>query len=212
MKRLFLIFTALMLCAGLSAQVKFRLGAIMDWDDEREVSHMGGLRMELVGENLGFGMEAMGDSRLDDAEDTSGPGEAVWQGEVFMSYHLFGNNTFIDPYVQAGIGNAGYVSWLDEDTADELNMSLYPSLSAGVNAVFEGGLILGMRYSYRPENNLVPGAGIPVTELSAHQTTLQIGYQFGGREKRERKERDNYGCWKWCWCEDCEDCGCEDED
>jgi len=212
MKRLLLIFTALLVAAGLSAQVKVRLGGIMDWDEENDVSHMGGLHFEIIGEHMGFGAEALGDSRLDDVQDTDGPGEAVWQGEVFLSYHIFGANSFIDPYVQLGAGNAGYVSWIDENNSDELALSLYPSFSAGINAVFDGGLILGMRHSYRPENNLVPGAGLPLADLAAHQTTLQIGYQFGGREKRERKEPDRKGCWKWCWCEDCEDCGCEDED
>jgi len=209
MKRISLMIMTLMMGFTLFAQTKVRLGGIMDWDEEREVSHMGGLHLEVIGENFGFGFEAMGDTNLDN--DTTGdntPGEAMWEGEAFLSYHVFGNDSFIDPYVQAGVGNAGYVSWIDEETADYLALSLYPSFSAGINAVFEGGLVLGMRHSYRPENNIVPGAGIPASEMSAHQTTIQIGYQFGGREKRVRKEREErYGCWKWCWCDDCD---CDD--
>ena len=209
MKKITIILMVVLVAAGLSAQVKFRMNGICDWDNEREVSNIGGLRLEFVGDRVGFGMDAMGNSNGDEKLVEGKDYWAVWQGEVFVNYHFFGNQAFLDPYLQGGFGCAGKDVWTAEGGSQDLNMSLYPSLAVGVNAVFEGGLMLGMRSSCRPSVRYVPGAGIPIYDMVRNQLTFNIGYQFGGREKRER-EKGRYGCWKWCWCDECDCDGHED--
>jgi hypothetical protein len=200
-KLIFTFLVAMLMTAGLSAQVKVRLGGIVDWDKETEQSKIGGMRFEVIGDNLGFGFDAMADFNREEEITHS----VKWEGELFLSYHLLGNSSFIDPYLQAGYGNGGSVSWRDENTAEDLTLSLYPSLGAGVNVVFEEGLVMGCRWGNRPENNFIPGTNITRYDLAQNQFTLQLGVQLGGREPRYRKEesRDHsHGSWKWCWCED----------
>ncbi len=210
MKKITIVLVLVMITASLFAQVKFRMNGACDWHAEEEKSEMGGIRLELVGQELGFGVEVMGNSSCEDEPVEGETYWGEWQGEVFVNYHFFGNNSFLDPYLQAGYGCAGKDYWTVDEGSQELNISLYPSFSAGVNMVFKGGLILGIRNSYRPDNRYVPGSDLPVYDLSKNQFTLNIGHQFGGRDKRERARDERYGCWKWCWCED-GDCDRDDD-
>lgn len=202
-KQIFVLLMAMLLTTGLSAQVKLRLGGVVDWDQDQDVANLGGIQLELIGEHLGFGLNAMGDGLREEIE----PYSANWEGELFVSYHLFGNNSFIDPYLQAGVGNGGFVSWTSEDNVQDLQLSLYPAFHVGVNAVFEEGLYLGFNYGYRSYNRSIPATNITRYEQSRNQFTLQIGYQFGGREPRDRSEEREQGrekirgSWKWQWCE-----------
>ncbi len=56
-----------------------------------------------------------------------------WQGLLFLRYHFFGSRSFIDPFIEAGFGNAGSVIMNVPEEEQELKLVLYPSLSAGVN-------------------------------------------------------------------------------
>lgn len=207
-KLIIIVIAAMLWTTAISAQMKFRLGGSVDWNKELDDSNMGGLRLELIDDNLGFGLEIMADS---DSDRTSFEQEAshyaAWQGEMFLSYHIFGNQSFIDPYAQVGYGNGGQVVW-NEEAAEEVSLALYPSLGWGVNAVFEEGLVMGFRNSYRWGSDPIPHGTFPLADVARNQFTLHIGYQFGGRQKKDRNEElrerdeDCRGSWKWVWVED----------
>jgi hypothetical protein len=101
-----------------------------------------------------------------------------WYGEgIYMSYHLFGGGSFIDPFVQAGIGCAGRVA-LDPHSYSDLAIELFPVVSGGV-ALNLGGLSVGAKASYVPFSTPVPATWIPGYPVDPFQVAFFAGFILG---------------------------------
>lgn len=136
---------------GVSAQQYYQRDANGDlpnlseaWDDFRDGQgvYWGGFA-EFIFEKLGIGLsfnqqtyKYEPDSRLD-----------MWNYDVnvYLSYHLFGGDAFLDPFVQAGIGQWGF-GYTDTDAAryyypdltdDPLAASNYADIGLGLGLNLE---------------------------------------------------------------------------
>jgi len=151
--RKMMILTLLILFCGTSSLFaeKFRLGAVggielfdspvnmiieKKFDDNFAVYP--GLYWEVVPGNLGFGMTYLGKF---DRQTTSLPGidyqwHFNWIGTFDFRYHFI-KDSLLDPFVEAGIGNAGrvditpYSSGL-ENEQDELLISNFGQVGGGI--------------------------------------------------------------------------------
>lgn len=180
----------------LMANEAVRTAGLMTWEwdsgkdslsDLREDDkHFFGIESEYIHSHLGYGMDALV-SFWDDSEDRS---MLDWQGQLFMRYHLFGVRTFLDPYAEAGIGNAGTVRITD---GEELHLSLYPFVSAGLNLVFSEGFYVGSRWSYRMDEWEIPGTTYPTPELGRFQMSFMVGLSYGWDwQHRAHKDEKHY--------------------
>ncbi len=193
-KHLVLTLLTTALAFNLSAHVETRLAGEQTWewnsgkshirDIEEEDLSLGGIQLEILGQNLGYGFDALVDFRQDPLERWY----FDWQGQLFLRYHLFGTDGFLDPFFEAGYGNAGSVL-LEEEEDKELKLSLYPSFSAGLNLLFHEGLFVGSRLSYRPINKGIPAADIETVALQRYQASLYLGISLGDCHN---KRRDDY--------------------
>ncbi len=137
----------------------------------KEDSNLFGFEAEYIPQNMGYGMDLMAGFRRD-MEDRS---LMDWQGQLFIRYHLFGGTSFLDPYLEGGIGNAGTVHLND---GGGLKMSIYPFVSTGMNLVFREGLYFGGRWSYRMDEWQVPGTNYDMAGTGRVQVSLIIGKSY----------------------------------
>lgn len=168
--------------AGLTAHDSVRTAGIMTWewdsgkdrlsDLSEDDKRMWGFQTEFIHSKMGFGMDGLVDFYTDSLEYSM----LDWQGQLFMRYHLFGSHSFLDPFVEAGIGNAGTVRLND---GEDLKLSLYPFVSTGVNLVFHEGFYAGGRWSYRADEWTMPGTTYPVPELGRYQMSFYVGFSYG---------------------------------
>ncbi|MBF9018860.1 MULTISPECIES: hypothetical protein [unclassified Oceanispirochaeta] len=182
--------------AVLSAHDAVRSAGLMtwEWDNGKDSisdlsendKHFFGFQSEYIHSHLGYGMDALV-SFWDDSMDRS---MLDWQGQLFMRYHLFGERTFLDPFAEAGIGHAGTVRISD---GDELQMSLYPFVSAGLNLVFSQGFYIGSRWSYRMDEWEIPGTEYPTPELGRFQMSLSVGVSYSSNwSHRDNRDKNHY--------------------
>jgi len=172
--------------AAVSAHETVRTAGIMasEWDSQgssrsrAEDNHrFWGLETETITSDMtGFGMDALVDFYKDDLNNSM----LDWRGQLFMRYHLFGTQSFLDPFIEAGVGNAGSVRLADGEKPE---MSLYPFLSAGGNIMLHGGFFAGMRWSYKLDEWII-GTVIPQKELDRHQISFTVGYSYYGYNHR----------------------------
>ena len=192
-----ILLIAATLAFNLSAYAETRLAGEMTWewdsgksrirDIEEEDLSLGGIQFEILGQNLGYGLDALVDFRHDPLERWY----FDWQGQLFLRYHLFGTDGFLDPFFEAGYGNAGSVL-MEEEEDQELKLSLYPSFSAGLNLLFHEGLFVGSRLSYRPINKGIPATDIETVNLKRYQAALYIGVSLQHRRSRKNDYFDRY--------------------
>ncbi len=105
-----------------------------------------------------------------------------WDGQAaYASYHVLGPRSFVDPFVDAGIGCAGRV-YLGpgEASADRLLLTLYPFASAGA-ALDLNGLRVGAKLSYALNRSGIPATAIPEYPLGRFQASAFVGVSIGGR-------------------------------
>jgi hypothetical protein len=166
----------------LTAHDTIRTAGIMTWEKNSssntrpsdlndEDKRYWGLDTETIHSQTGTGMDALVNFYTDDQEFSI----LDWQGQLFMRYHLIGARSFLDPYIEAGIGNAGTVRLGD---GEELQMSLYPFISAGGHIVFHEGFYAGMRWSCRLDEWIIPGTVIPQPELAQYQVSFNVGFSY----------------------------------
>jgi hypothetical protein len=105
-----------------------------------------------------------------------------WDAQaVYASYHILGTRSFVDPFVDAGIGCAGRVFLGPEGgSADKLALTLYPFASAGA-AIELNGLRLGAKLSYALSQSAIPATTIPGYPLGRFQAAAFAGLSIGGR-------------------------------
>ncbi len=185
MKKIVIILILILALVPLFSHTEVRIGfeVATDWNSgesykffwEDEAVNFNGIQIEVLGHHLGVGV----DSLVDFSQDKNENWAVDWQGLLFLRYHFFGSRSFIDPFIEAGFGNAGSVIMNVPEEEQELKLVLYPSLSAGVNMVLHEAFYLGGRFSYRPDHAPIPGTDIPQMELSDFQTTFYVGFALG---------------------------------
>jgi len=136
-----------------------------------------GIGAELVLEKLGFGVRYQS-LFLEDTDDWW----MDWKADAFVSYHLFGTRSFLDPFLVVGTGTAARVNIADDHvrTADEptgiTGMSVYQYAGAGGEMNF-GGLVIGTALNYIVMNQAVESAD---AQWDAYPTDRFEVLVFGG--------------------------------
>ncbi len=100
---------------------------------------------------------------------------------LYLSLHPLGANRFLDPFIQAGVGNAGrvYLQGMPfPGYNDQLMLSLFPFVAAGLGVNIDG-LLISAKVAYTPYNGQIPVTNIPTYPLGAVQVTLSGGLSLG---------------------------------
>lgn len=129
-----------------------------------------GPTFEFVFDKLGVGSFSL--CQFDDA---TGPWLINFDHNLFVSYHLLGDLSALDPWGSVGLASFGQVdasrgAQMGPNNLEGLTLSLSPRLTAGVNVKLDG-LLLGLSAQYTPYNWRVPASPI----LRAQGTNFQIG-------------------------------------
>lgn len=183
------------LAHGLAAQTRVDIGATVSKDFLASPSLDQAARALGSGEPLvGFSWEVvMGHVGLGGsyAVDFNEPLPAEWRLDwnaqaIYASYHILGTRSFLDPFVDAGLGCAGRVYLGPKDsptassTADKLALTVYPFVSAGAAIILDG-FRLGAKLSYALDASGIPATSIPVYPLGRFQASAYAGLSLGGR-------------------------------
>jgi hypothetical protein len=190
MKKMIICAVILVMCTGavIYAESQFRLtgeGALdligkpslesLRIVLDEGVSPFYGFSWEVVINHFGFGMQY-----LVKFEDIDRDWVLDWHGTMVLSYHLFRPRSFIDPYAEVGIGNAGRVDLIGSNVVVEpgdvpgINLALYPHVAAGLAFKFDY-LVIGGRISYRPFVERIPVAPVSAYPLK----NVQVGFYAG---------------------------------
>jgi hypothetical protein len=180
---------------GLAAQTRVDLGAAISKDFLASPTLDQAARALGSGEPLlGFGWEVVmghvgigGSYAVDFNEPLPAEWRLDWNAQaIYASYHILGSRSFLDPFVDAGLGCAGRVYLGPKDSAaaspmaDKLALTVYPFVSAGA-AIFLDGFRLGAKLSYALDESAIPATAIPAYPLGRFQATAFAGLSLGGR-------------------------------
>jgi len=163
---------------------------------------LSGWYWEVVFDHLGLGMHY--GVRFDEAAfetESSTDWYMDWKGDFFLSYHILGGGSIVDPFVEFGWGNVGtalvatpaypdYPDWEDEVAhGSAVALGFYNYFGGGL-AVDLNGLLLGAKLSYIPSelNTPIPDASIDLYDLAPFEVSLFGGVALGGH--RDRRDRD----------------------
>ena len=162
-----------------------------------------GLILEVLTRRIvGFGARGLIRFTEIAASDTYGEDSGWWfdwNGHLFLSAHLLGGGSLVDPFLEVGYGAAGRVSissgtrghwiegddglwtyeWYEQRQDGVTNLSLFPLVAAGVSFDLSGFLI-GARVSYRPIVNAVLMTPIEEYPLTRFHIDVFGGIAFGG--------------------------------
>ena len=142
-----------------------------------------GLGWEVVMDHVGLGGQYLVDFHEDDPESWW----LDWNGQaLYASYHFLGTRSFIDPFVNAGMGCAGRVFLGPEEGEDwptRLSIVLYPFVGAGASLVLDG-FKVGAKLDYALDRSGIPATGIPEYPLGRFQISVMAGVTFGARPSR----------------------------
>jgi hypothetical protein len=99
---------------------------------------------------------------------------------LFASFHPLGGNSFLDPFVEAGVGCAGRVMLARHPmrAPQGLELSLFPFVAGGINFNLDG-LLLGAKVAYVPYASPIPVTDIPRYPLGSLQVTVSAGVSLG---------------------------------
>ena len=138
----------------------------------------GGFGWEVVMDHIGIG----GQYLVDFHEDAPNSWWLDWNGQAaYASYHILGSSSFIDPFVDLGIGSAGRVFLGPETTvASRLAISVFPFASAGASLDLQG-FRLGAKLSYSLGRTAIPATSIPDYPLGRFQVSAFAGWSIGAR-------------------------------
>jgi hypothetical protein len=168
--------------------------ALSEFDTGDQGDFFTGWHWEVIMDKIGFGM--IYQIKFDETKLITSPSSDAWldwKGGMFVSYHLFGGGSLIDPFAEIGYANAGRVIISDLDDFDYggydfeeylnegeavTNMSLYPYIAGGV-AIDLDGFLFGAKLSYHPIVSTIP---VPFDEypLKAFEVGIFGGLAFGG--------------------------------
>ncbi len=189
MKRTLFFALALLSCTAF-AQTRVDLDAVIGKDfsgppslDQAERaleadSPFLGLGWEVLMGHLGLGESVL----VDFNENPPSNWWLDWDAQaLFISYHILGPKTFIDPFVNAGLGCAGRVFLgPGSSSEDRLLLTLYPFVGAGAALVLDG-LHLGAKLSYALDRSPIPATAIPGYPLGRFQAQVFVGFSLGPR-------------------------------
>jgi hypothetical protein len=138
----------------------------------------GGLGWEVILGNMGIG----GAYTVVFSQDASSDWRLDWETQpLFASYHILGSRSFIDPFVDAGLGCAGNVCLgPSQDAGRGLALTIYPFVSAGAALELDG-LRLGAKLSYDLGQSAIPVTEIPEYPLGRFQLSAFAGFSVGWR-------------------------------
>lgn len=142
-----------------------------------------GFSWEVIIDNIGFGGHY--GILFNKIESSEFPGEQEWwldwKGDLYISYHLFGAKTFLDPFAELGFGNAG-ITFVN-NTGEQLstksrnpvtNMSLFPYAAIG-GSINLSGLLLGAKVNYYLENSAIPGTKFSILPMKTASLVMFAG-------------------------------------
>jgi hypothetical protein len=138
---------------------------------------------------VGFGWEVLlghvglgGSYAVDFHKDAPSSWWLDWEGQaIYASYHILGSRSFIDPFVDAGLGCAGRIYLGPSGSPGEsLALTIYPFVSAGA-ALELNGLRVGAKLSYALSQSAIPVTDIPEYPLGRFQVSAFAGISIGGR-------------------------------
>jgi len=103
---------------------------------------------------------------------------------IYTSFHVLGPRSFIDPFVNVGIGCAGRIylgpmASFDGRPGEGLALTIFPFVSAGAALVFDG-FHIGAKLGYTLGQGAVPVTVIPAYPLGRFQATAFAGFSIGG--------------------------------
>jgi hypothetical protein len=136
-----------------------------------------GFGWEVIRRHVGFGGEYL----VDFFQDSGTQWWLDWYGQpFFISFHVFDARSFIDPFIQLGVGCAGRVlleRWAAPAT-ENLFISIMPCLSAGLNLDLDG-FLLGAKVTWAPFLTPPPATHFENVPLGTIQCTLTAGLALG---------------------------------
>jgi hypothetical protein len=194
-KTLFM-FVILVSAAGVSLADEFRLGGIggielvnsfhrndLQKEFDNEIVVYPGLYWEYLPGNLGIGMTYLlkFNRQASSLQDIDYTWYFDWIGTLDARYHFL-SESFLDPFIEAGIGNAGRVDMTSygpqsEGERDELLMSLFGQMGGGVAFHFKE-MHLGVKMLYRFLNRPVPAARFDTYPLKNFHVSFFGGVTF----------------------------------
>lgn len=194
MKRYLLIFLILAAAGGTAFSQQVRLtgqwamqdgqSSVISSAKDGAADHLGGLGAEIVFHHLGFGTSVMAYFQEEDPDQWL----VDWDLRTYMSYHFFGSRSFLDPFMQAGIGAAGEVgisgSVCNESNYTEVNrvaIAVYPYIGGGVGLHFRGGMYMSGQFNWRPVAGQLPCTTIDYPDFNEFEVVLALGVALGGR-------------------------------
>lgn len=140
------------------------------------VPPFGGFGWEVVFKSIGVG----GDYQAKFSQSATSAWWLDWYGSgIYASYHVFGGDAWLDPFVRAGAGSSGRVI-LRGDTAGEagLGISLFPLLGAGIALRLDDIIRIGAIVNFAPYQGPVPVTDIAERRIGTFQVGLFAGYTF----------------------------------
>lgn len=190
MKRAFAIVFALALGLQGFAEATVSLSGIASVDVSSQLSldqaitafqtkdPFGGIGWEVTIDQIGFG----GTYLVKFFQDRGSDWWLDWYGAgVYVSYHLLGGGSSIDPFIRTGLGCAGRVLLeYNPAVSDPLAISLFPFVGAGAD-VRLGALNLGATVDYIPKSGPIPATAIAAYPLGQFQASVLVGFKLGGR-------------------------------
>jgi len=175
-----------------SDHVRLNGGVCVDLNENQEIetipaelinednNQFWGLGWEVILRKIGMGGNYYTNFMQDEVREWT----VQWYSEVFfLSYHFFGGSSFLDPFVQAGLGCAGSVYlgetdiFLNKESAGRLSLSIFPFVSAGLALNFDG-YFIGAKCNYLPVIKPVPVTDIKIYDLMNTQLSLFAGLSF----------------------------------
>lgn len=228
MKKLFcaLLFVTILSTGWIWADAQFRLAPNvgLDFADKPSLADVKrsfdsgadiftGFHWEVItAGNVGFGMHYLATFDKIDTPDEYYPYDwwLDWNGDIFLSYHLFGGGAFFDPFIEVGYGSVGRLHltpttqdyWVKEqdgsytydppDSSSEYqvltNMSLFPYIGGGL-ALDLNGFLLGAKFSWRPFSHEVPGTYFANYPLKSFQVAFTAGFALGGHKGKKNGKK-----------------------
>jgi hypothetical protein len=195
-KRILLVLSIFLVGAGVSSADEFRLGGIggielvnsFDKSDlqkefDSRVVVYPGFYWEYIPGNLGIGMTYLVkfNRQVSTLPDRDYTWYFDWIGTLDARYHFL-SESFLDPFIEAGIGNAGRVDMTSygpgsEGMRDELLMSLFGQMGGGVAFHFKE-MHLGVKMLYRFLNQPIPATDFGTYPLKNFHVSFFGGVTF----------------------------------
>jgi len=157
-------------------------GVVQEFDSRANL--IPGLYWEYLPGNLGFGMTALVD--LTRATGTLVPEELWldWISSIDLRYHFLGGQSFLDPFIEGGLGAAGRSNLTDYEAAgvgttdySPTNLSLFGQVGAGL-ALKVSMFQVGAKADWRFWNGAVPGTSYDPYPLKNVSVALFGGLAF----------------------------------